>query len=98
MGSQTFYYSPYETNTEVIIIETKNEVIISPNPTTDYIHLQLPESGVYTFQLFSLTGTKMLEQSVQNNITISLNILQKGVYIYKITGTGNNAQGKLIIK
>jgi hypothetical protein len=77
---------------------SNKDVFVYPNPTSDLstvTFLDNFETGI--FRVYTLLGQKMIEQSISKTVpTISLKMLQAGVYIYEIDCSGNVTTGKLI--
>ncbi len=78
------------------------EVNISPNPTKDYITIDIP-AAVYQqgslLQLYNLTGNLMVEQSLfSNSVVLSISDLPDGLYFIKITSDGKHTVKKVFKK
>ncbi len=79
------------------------KVIVSPNPTTNKLTIQIigiDANSKVSFQLNNLGGQQVLNQRITANKTnVNLKNLNKGVYIYKIIVNGEiNTIDKLIIQ
>jgi len=73
-----------QTSTEDLINE---EVIISPNPATDKVTIQLTEADaeIKNISLFNLNGQLILEQNTSSNsITLNIENIPTAVYYLKI--------------
>lgn len=96
------YYDIYSVSG--VLSLQQQEMLVSkgfvyPNPTSNMININNPitdgESG--SLKIFTVSGTKVMEQSVnRNEKTIRLDVtgLSSGTYIYKV----NNHSGKFIKK
>lgn len=77
---------------------SKDDFIIYPNPTSDFVTFSLPakfETG--TVFLYTLLGQKILEQKVTpKSSIISLKTLEKGIYLYKMESVGFSKTGKIL--
>jgi hypothetical protein len=77
---------------------SNKDVFVYPNPTSDLstvTFLNDFETGI--FRVYTLLGQKIIEQSISKAVpTISLKMLQAGIYIYQIDCNGNVTTGKLI--
>lgn len=63
-------------------IEENQQIIkLYPNPTTDYIHLELENAANYQFQLVDLQGKEMLTTA---NTTIDVQDISQGMYILNV--------------
>ena len=72
------------------IIEIKTEIAIFPNPTTDFVNINMSgfelEDGQPTYQLYDLHG-RLLQQSAikQSETQISLYNLSSALYILQVS-------------
>ena len=75
-----------------------DEFIVYPNPASDFISVVLPpQFKIGTLFIYSVTGQKMIEQTVDLNApTISLKSLEKGMYFYKMESDNFSKSGKII--
>ncbi|MDF1575552.1 MAG: T9SS type A sorting domain-containing protein [Bacteroidales bacterium] len=74
-------------------------VDIYPNPAGDYVTIRFPEDHNHgTLKLFDLMGRCVLHYEVENNASVSLSNLQKGLYLYQLSLEGIKQQGRLIRK
>ena len=76
----------------------KDDFIIYPNPTSDFITVSLPSKFEFgTIFLYTTLGQKILEQKVtpQSSI-VSLKTLEKGMYFYKMESLGFSKTGKIL--
>jgi hypothetical protein len=65
----------------------KPEVIVYPNPANDLLHVRvLNGSGKLSYEIYSITGVKVLEGSLENSQKININTLQPGIYIIDASG------------
>jgi subtilisin family serine protease len=76
----------------------KNYFVAYPNPTSDYISVQFPESfNKGTVGFYTILGQKVLERQVTSPVdTFSLQSLSNGIYIYKIESEAFSKSGKII--
>ena len=77
---------------------TKRYFVAYPNPTSDFISVEFPESfNKGTVVFYTILGQKVLEQQLSGPIeTFSLKSLSKGIYIYKIESDSFSKSGKII--
>jgi len=77
---------------------SKKDFIIYPNPTTDIISVTFPEgSGEGTIILYTVLGQKVLEKKITSQLpSISMKLLSKGMYLYKIESNGFSKSGKIV--
>lgn len=73
-----------------------HEVSIGPNPFTDRVGVTLTTDASAEFALFDLSGRRLLTTRFQRNVSLELNALAPGVYLYRIMLThGHAVQGKV---
>jgi hypothetical protein len=77
-----------------------NNLLIYPNPATEKIAVKLTENGIYTLNLYNVNGALILTEKTQNVNYHVLNVedLTPGMYILKITASGNSISKKVQIK
>lgn len=69
------------------------KVNVFPNPTTDYIHFELADYINGRIAIYDINGREVLTQNIDSkNVSINLNTLESGNYIYRII------EGKMIQK
>lgn len=94
---ETFYYSGQVPTLNPDIAE--NHISVYPNPAYEYVIFDLEKaSESATVELFSVDGKKVLEQKLSENRQISVSSLPKGLYMYKVSNSGNSYTGKLLIE
>ena len=72
-----------------------SQVIVSPNPTTEFISFNgLEHEGIFT--LFSTEGKVVFEKTIVDGSFISIKNLNTGMYFYQIRQGGKVLSGKLI--
>jgi len=79
---------------------TKLEVKIFPNPTRDYVQLQLEsESNTSTnARIFSLDGRKVLETQLSSGETrIDLHNVRQGIYLLQLNSAGIYSTHRLVV-
>ena len=65
--------------------EVRNELILYPNPSEDFITIQVRYPGTYSLRMISLNGQVLLERSFSgSSCVIDLSSFQKGVYFITI--------------
>lgn len=100
--SETYYY-PFITNLETGIvtnIENKivnNEIVISPNPATNYIIISALAEDISSVSIFSINGRLLMENQKNNRLNIQQ--LNNGIYLVRvITNDGYVTSGKLVVQ
>ncbi|MEZ4802469.1 MAG: T9SS type A sorting domain-containing protein [Gelidibacter sp.] len=72
-----------------------SKVSISPNPTSDYVNIELhPSNSIKSVEIYSLTGQLVLKSKSESRINISN--LHSGVYMMKVITNNGTASKKLI--
>jgi Secretion system C-terminal sorting domain/Domain of unknown function (DUF4886) len=74
----------------------KNEFLVFPNPTTDWIHLEGIENIAFEIQIFDLSGRPI--KSIKNETNFNLGFLKPGIYFLKTMNEKNTKIIKLIKK
>jgi hypothetical protein len=76
-----------------------SSVAIYPNPAIDYIHVLLSDNEYQAvFTLYDVQGKVLIKQEINSQDAVWVNNLSAGIYIYHITTTKQNYQGKFIRK
>lgn len=76
----------------------KNDITVFPNPTLSTVTVQNNSSNqLKSYELFSITG-KLLQSALLSNNTISLENLQSGIYLLKISYANDLSETYKIIK
>jgi hypothetical protein len=92
---------PFEISTTLGINETSInlEMNVYPNPTTNYLILNVVESKGLSYQLFDLQG-KLIENKkvTANNTTITMEDLPNATYFLKVTKNSQAVKTFKIIK
>ncbi len=96
-SQDTYYYSELVPTPVSGISEEK--IRVYPNPASEYVVFALPDiSESATVELFDIQGKKVLEQKLSENRQISVHNLRKGLYLFKLSDSGNIYQGKITIE
>ena len=77
-----------------------NQISVYPNPATDKLYIDMREISDVNIAIYNITGKQLLSQKyLKKNITVNLSSFKQGMYIYKITDSGENTlkSGKLIV-
>lgn len=75
--------------------ESINRVSLYPNPSKDFITIDLDESFFY--EIYDLQSKKVRSESIAQNNTIDVSSLKRGVYVLKVT-TNNEVYTQKIFK
>lgn len=84
----------YEWKVSVGVKESTKDVLIStyPNPTSDYIHFNIPNELDYkelTLSIYTLEGKKIIHEKM-NKLSYDITLLSKGVYFIQISNHVND--------
>lgn len=77
---------------------TKHSILIYPNPSSDFINIEIENQELLKVLIFDMTGKLVLEKKLFENKEIDTSDLLKGIYIIKIQTTSGLFQEKLIKK
>jgi hypothetical protein len=66
-------------------LSNENPITIYPNPATGIINIKTT-GPIEQIQLFTITGTKISQFEINNNGSIDLSHLSKGLYCIKLNG------------
>lgn len=71
---------------------------VYPNPTSDSVAITLPSKSSFgSIKIYTLLGQSVLENTISNQqTTVSLKSLEKGIYFYKLELDGFLKRGKII--
>lgn len=100
-GTATFIeFKTNEQNLETNQEET--EIKVYPNPATNEFTILSVNSAFFNSQieLMNLLGEKVMVQALPNhtnNVTISVEVLENGIYFYRINFNGTIKNGKILI-
>ena len=77
---------------------SKNDFVVYPNPTSDSISIALPKGfDTGTVIIYTVLGQKVGEEKItKQSPVISMKLLNKGTYLYKIESDGFSKSGKII--
>ncbi len=94
-----YYYSNTDITTDCKeIISEEATVILSPNPASQFVTINtsgLPQQG--SLSIYNRSGIKVLEQTISEGNSISIQNLSSGLYVYTYITTEGTASGRLLI-
>jgi len=78
-------------------LEKLNGIQLYPNPVTDLLHISFPTEvpPKYTLVLTDMAGKKVLQ--VQNQSTVNLSRLVKGMYVATLTAGDEHISRKIMV-
>lgn len=92
-----YHYSPIQ----ITQIRAPQDIQLKffPNPVQNRLTLILPDQFISgTFELFDLSGKKVLARSIQNNESFDISFLKAGSYFFQLINQNRMYTGKLIKK
>jgi len=94
----TIYYSATDIS-EISGIKTGNGINVFPNPASEFVSFSIKDAnGSYSFEMFDQLGRKIMNQTIQNDFSISVQNLSKGIYMYRLHDGVKLYTGKLLIE
>lgn len=95
--SRSFIIAIVDEIPSAITVVQETELVISPNPATEIIHLK--GANNLNVELYNLTGNKVMEiNKYTDNQPLSIAHLNKGMYIIKVAGNKTSSILKFIRK
>lgn len=92
-----FYYSEGTATGTRELLEA--QVLVYPNPATDNITLTWNNYRQLMFEVYHMTGAKIIEKQVSSGMTVPVSNLTDGIYLFKLKKENQTVySGKLIKK
>jgi len=96
--AEYFYYHYYVDQVVGIELAQNFETSIFPNPTSDFLTIDVKNQDNFTYRIFNSTGKLMIEQvNVKGQQQISVENYSRGIYVIQITSGEFVKTEKLII-
>jgi len=77
---------------------TSANILIYPNPATDFVTLDIPQNEEMKLTLYDVAGRKVMEQTVHNDQNqVDIHMLANGSYKVVLSNGHSNYFGKLVI-
>ncbi len=97
-GDYTIYYSEHNT-TGINNYNSASNVNVFPNPATNQVSFNIDASiNQFTLEFYDLQGKLVMSKIGENNTPVSIEILNKGLYFYRLTENQNLYTGKFMVK
>ena len=95
-----FFYNYLQNNPSNTTLQNKvfKDLNIYPNPTSEWIQIHGAVSENIIVQIFDLRGTRMMNEQLTHQNRLSVNSLNEGIYIIKVTDNDLTTTTKLIIR
>lgn len=99
LGTYNLYYSQKNVSTDVDHAAKVTNEIVRYNAGQKTITLQNAELGNSNqVQLYSLSGKQILNKQISASGSVSVDKLEKGLYIYKVISVGKTISGKIVVE
>ncbi len=95
-ASTQFYYTPLSIVSGINEHHDNIQVSIYPNPCREIINVGVVNTVPYTFELYDITGKRVIQQVETTSTQIGTTGLSSGIYIYRIHSNGLDITGKII--
>ncbi len=84
---------------EILVNDSKNELLVFPNPITEYSILRLPKNVSYSLCIYDVSGRQIISQEIKADFRFGTIDFAKGVYYYRLTdkSQGETYSGKIVI-
>jgi len=83
----------------VEIPNSKSGISIFPNPSSDKVHIHLPDNKSYLLEVFDMNSRNILSKLIQGeDFIFSVNNYDKGIYILKLSNESKFFTSRLIVK
>ncbi len=80
------------------VTEFKNEIVVRPNPATNFFMVDLGANVESQVELYNLVGQRIYSQTTSDaTVTVNTNNLESGVYMLRVTQNGAVHTSKVVI-
>ena len=93
-GDLASFFSTTLSNTNFKTIEFN----LYPNPTSKYLSLETNQSEITSVEIYNLQGKLMLQQKSTQLTNIDVSLLNKGIYLVKVTSPEGELTKKFVKK
>lgn len=80
----------HQKTTGITELDKNIQIGIYPNPTTDYLTIDIKDNNIYQCSLSDITGNIVLQKTIQNQANLSLEQLPKGLYYITLSNANGN--------
>jgi O-glycosyl hydrolase len=78
---------------------TETGMKVYPNPASGYITIIIPDQTYQTAEVFSLTGQKIIQRSIQANpLRMDITALKSGMYLMLLKGEKGTLSSRFVVK
>lgn len=81
--------------------EQDKRLVVYPNPSSGTVHLAFEntEKEAYALEMFNGSGKRVMNiLSADERISVDCSMLPKGMYSYRLSGSGKNYYGKILMQ
>lgn len=71
---------------------------ISPNPTSNFLHISVDNNGSYNYSISDLCGRRLLAGKVSDNTAIDLENLRPGIFVLTVTDNAGGYFRQKVVK
>ncbi|MDR0367672.1 MAG: T9SS type A sorting domain-containing protein [Bacteroidales bacterium] len=97
-GGLTKIYDTLASSDNISSFDLENSIHVFPNPATDNIFISLREMITEAvFTLYDMQGRVLIRREITGEDMISVNEFAAGIYIYSVSTTKGNINGKIRI-
>ncbi len=97
--TESLYSLSNTVSTQIITSNpTIAELILSPNPATDFIKININSESEIHYAIRSISGKRLLQGSIRNNEEINLSGLESGIYFLQTDSDFGSKWSKILIK
>lgn len=79
-------------------IKTEEKIGIFPNPGFNEVNIEVDDFSDFNISIFTVTGSKVMEQKLNSSKSVDISELKKGVYVLKIKSSNLSVSKKIIKK
>ncbi len=78
----------------------QNSIVVYPNPTVDYININIDKMGFNnSYSVFNISGKKVIEGEINSSVTrVNLSEYPSGIYLIKVMNDNQSCIKKIIKK
>lgn len=89
--SLPIYTKEYTGVEETIAEEAGPEMLVYPNPASDFVSVYMDNGGTYTLNIMSIDGSLIkTESDFRDNMNLDVSTLSQGIYFIELTDTETN--------
>ena len=87
------------TNDDAVGLEEKTSTFnVYPNPSNGILNIEINETGTYSVQINDIVGKLISNENINENTTLNLKHLNKGIYFVNVSNNETTHVTKVIIE